>query len=341
MASPTLNDDYIRNTLNTYKAGRQNDAVQAGKDVGNPWLVNIANDYQNIFGRLPTTQEVAQAMPAYQQPGGNGGAFVSNLYQQEQNSPDKIAAKQQADNLAKAPQFSGQVNNLFQGQFGRSATQDELNHFGSLLASGNSDPYQLQQFLQQQPEYTQKQDKNFQDQLSGQLSGYDQQYFKNNILPSLQEAYAKQGRSFDSSAFQGAATNSAQQQNVGRQQYLAGLSASQYQGRQQNAYQDYANAVANQQNLTNFGIQAKYGALQNTANRVNDLSDFNSQAQLYNSYLANYGKRNNGIGGLAGGLLGAGLGAYLGKGNPQAISAGYGVGSGLGTAGQNAYGGSY
>lgn len=301
-------------------------------------------DFKEIYGRDPTKVELDQIVPAYvgqdqHLPNqAQGKAFIAQMFQSQENTPDKIYADQQKKYLADAPQHFDAVNQMFQSQLGRTASQDELNHFGSLLASGTTDPYQLQSFLQQQPEYQTKQNQGFQDKLSGQLSGYDQDYFKSNILPSIQEAYAKQGRSFDSSAFQAAATNSAQQQNVSRQQYLAGLSAQQYGGVQQNAYNDYANQVAQQQNLTNSGIQAQYQGMQNNQNRVNQITDFNTQSQAYNDYLAKYGKRNNGLGGVLGTVIGAGLGSF---GGIKGAQLGATLGGSVGQGAQNAYGGSY
>lgn len=301
-------------------------------------------DFQEIYGRAPTTDELAQIVPTYVGADQNlpnqaqGKAFIAQMHQASENTPDKLYAKTQAQYLADAPKHFDDVNQMFQSQLNRQASQEELNHFGSLLASGTTDQYQLQNFLQQQPEYQNTQNKNFQDKLSGQLSGYDQQYFQNNILPSIQQAYAKQGRSFDSSAFQGAATQSAQQQNVGRQQYLAGLSAQQYGGVQQNAYNDYANQVANQQALTNSGINAHYQGIQNTQNRSNQIQDFNTQNQMYQQYLAKYGKRNNGLGGLLGMAGGAALGSFGGIPGAQL---GATLGGAFGQGAQNYAGGSY
>jgi hypothetical protein len=304
----------------------------------------VVDAYQNTFGRLPTQDELNQAFPAFDDSTGGGlsrgNSFVSQIHQNEQNTPDKLYANEQQKYLQQAPQHYDSVNQIFQSNLGRQATQDELNHFGSLLASGTTDPYQLQQFLQQQPEYQTAQNQKFTSGLSDTLAGYDKQYFQNQILPSIQEAYAKQGRSFDSSGFQNAATQSAQQQNTQRQQYLAGLSAQQYGGVQDRAYQDYANMVANQQGLTNAGINAQYQGIQNSISRSNEISDYNTQQNLYNQYLAKYGKRNNGVGGLIGGLVGMAGGAYFGK-SPQAAGTGFQMGSAFGQAGQNMAGGSY
>ncbi len=309
--------------------------------------VLAGEQFAKVFGRNPTQSELDSLAPAYQSGDpniadrGRGNSTIAQYYQSKSNTPDQINKSNQDKYLAEAPKHFDSINQMFQSSLGRAATQDELNHFGSLLASGTTDSYQLQQFLQQQPEYAQKQDTEFQNKLSGQLQGFDKQYFGEKILPSIQEAYAKQGRSFDSSAFANSATQSAQGQNTEREQYLAQLSASQYGGRQQNAYNDYANMVANQQNLTNQGINAQYTGVQRTQDRINQISDYNTQAQAYNQYLAKYGKRSNagGIGALIGG--GAGIaGAFL-TGNPEAAGIGYQIGSGLGGAAGNAYGGSY
>jgi len=329
-------DQYLDkgNVINSTPEGDQRNKLSAVFDA-----------FQNAFGRGPTQDELNEALPAFStdnQPHvtnvAGGNAYVSQLHSTQENTPDKIAQKQQTQYLAEAPKHYDAVNQVFQSQLGRTATQDELDHFGSQIASGSLDPYQLQQFVQQQPEYQTTQNKNFQNGLATQLQGYDQNYFNTNVLPSIQEAYAKQGRSFDSSAFQNAATNSAQQQNVSRENFLANLSAQQYGNVQSNAYNDYANQVRNQQNLTNAGIQAQYAGVQNNLNRSNQLMDYQMQSDAYNNYLSKYGKRNNGLGGLIGGGLGAAVGGYFG--GTAGAGLGYQLGSGTGTAIQNS-GGSY
>lgn len=278
-----------------------------------------AQDFLKQFGRNPTQSELSQLAPAYI--GGDpniaslsqGRGAVAQYYNSYANNPQTIAANQNEKQLAEAPKHFDAVNSVFQSQLGRAASQDELNHFGSLLASGTTDAYQLQQFLQQQPEYTNKQDQSFRDSLSSQLKESDAKYLQEQTIPALQSLYAKQGRSFDSSAFKNAATQSGQQQNVGRDQFLSQLSASQYSGRQQNAYNDYANAVQNRQDLTNSGINATYSGLQGVQSRVNNITDYNTQAQLYNQYLSKYGKRGGAAqGAITGGVAGAGAGAAFG-----------------------------
>ncbi len=305
-------------------------------------------DFAKIFGRNPTQQELSMFAPAYGTDDPNktnqaaGASVIAQYYQNQQNTPDKLFSKQQAEYKKNAPQQYDTVKKMFQGQLGRDASQEELDHFGSLLASGTTDAYQLQDFLKQQPEYQTRQNEQMRQGLSGQMATNDKRQFQEQILPSIQENFAKQGRSFDSSAFANAATQSAQQQNTQREGFLNNLTAQQYGGVQDRAYQDYANQVANQQNLTNQGIQAKYGSIQGTQGRINQISDYNMQAQAYNQYLAKYGKRGGlaGLGGALGGAVGGGLGAVFG--GPQGAMAGYQIGSGLGNASQGAIqGGNY
>ncbi len=296
-----------------------------GKKKSAPFVSGMADeaayanqDFQEIFGREPTAAELAQIVPSYVGTDqhipnkAQGKAFIAQMYQTQENTPDKIYARQQAEYKAKAPEHYGSVGQSIESALGRKATTEELEHFGTLLASGTTDAYQLQEFLKQQPEYTQKQDQTFRDQLSGQLQENDKRYFGEKILPGIQESYAKQGRSFDSSAFQNAATQSAQQQNTERESFLANLSASQYGGRQQNAYNDYANQVANQQGMSNFNLQSQYQGMLSTQNRANEIMDYNTQSNAYNQYLAKYGKRNPMGAAFGGAVQGAMLGSKFG-----------------------------
>lgn len=256
-----------------------------------------AKDFAQIFGRNPTQSELAMLSAAYQGDKNiantaQGKSAIAQYFQSQSNTPDQINKQNQEKYLKEAPQHYDTVNKLFQDTVGRAASQDELNHFGSALASGSIDSYQLGEFMKQQPEYTQTQDAKMRADLSGTMATNDRRQFSEQILPSIQEAYAKQGRSFDSSGFQNAATQSAQAQNTNREAFLSNLTASQYGGRQQNAYADYANMVQNQQALTNSGINARYTGLQNTQNRVNEIQDYNTQQNAYNQYLARAGKRD-------------------------------------------------
>ncbi len=285
----------------------------------------VYQQFAESFGRAPTKDEYAVYSPQVVSLGHSGlRAEIAKLKLAEANSPDAIAKKDREKKLAEAPKYYESVNGLFQSTLGRTATEEERKHFGSLLSAGTTDEYELGNFLKQQPEYTQKQDEQFQQGLSGKLQASDKQYFQEQILPSIQQTYAKQGRSFDSSAFQNAATQSAQAQNTNRENYLAQLSAQQYGGRQSQAYQDYAGYVQNQQNMSNMQNQAQYSTAQGALGRSTEVLDYQRQADAYNQYLAKYGKRSGTQGAMGGATAGATIGSSFG---PWGTAIGAGVGA--------------
>jgi len=298
--------------------GRENDAKA--------WAYK---QFQDILGRDPTQSELAQALPIFLGTDPHitdvaaGTAFVSSLA----NSPDQVYKRQQEQYGKEAPAQYGNVNQQFQALLGREATAEEQDHFGKLLASGQVDQYSLQDFLKQQPEYMKKADTQFQSELGGQLQASDQRYYQENIMPAIQSAYAKQGRSFEGTGFQNALALAAQGQNREREGFLANLSASQYGGRQAAARGDYESYVQNLQSRQNSSLTAPY-------DRQNQLTDFTMQKSAYEDYLRRYGKRqSNGAG--IGTLVGAGIGA-LGAGlMTGGMGAGQGamLGSQLGGAG--------
>lgn len=303
--------------------------------------VPIYQAFMQSYGREPTQNEFMMYAPTVKTLGHAGAmAEIAKAYQAEQNTPDAINKRNQEKYSQEAPKHYESINQLIKSNLGREATQEEREHFGKEIASGSTDAYQLQQFLQQQPEYVTKQNEAFRSGLSATMSANDQRYFQEKILPAIEQSYAKQGRSFDSSSFKNAATQSAQQQNTQRENFLTNLTAQQYGNVQQNAYNDYARMVANQQALSNSQINSQYAGIQNNLNRLNEISDYQTQMNAYNQYLSKYGKRNNGIGQLIGGILGAGIGGFASK-SPQGAMAGYSIGSGLGGAGQSVYEGGY
>lgn len=281
--------------------------------------VPVYQQFMETYGRAPTANEYAIYSPETATLGHAG--VKSEIAKAFESDPENIKKKKDADLLAQAPKQHEAVNNLFQSTFGRTATKDELDHFGSLLASGATDSYQLQQFLQQQPEYTEKQDASFRQNLSGELAGYDKQYLQEQVLPAIQANYAKQGRSFDSSAFANSATQSAEQQNIERQKYVAGIGASQYAGRQSQAYQDYANMLQQQNNLQTGSLENSQMAIA----RANNTADYKLQQDAYNQYLLKYGKRSGGQGALAGATAGAAAGTAVNPGWGTVIGAGVGA----------------
>jgi len=298
------------------------------------WYAN--RDFQEIFGRAPSEAELSQFQAAYDSGDINkanvsgGRSSIAQYYQSQENTPDKQYARQQAGYEAKAPEFYGQIDKMFQGTLGRDATDAERKHFGSLLASGQVDEYGVGQFLQALPENVKKQDTEFRNQLSGELQKQDAQYYNEQIMPGIQSAFAQQGRDPRSSGFANSLALAAQGQNRQREGFLSNLSAQQYGGSQNLAQRDYLNAYGQYTGLQDYSRQRSAQLQDATTGRVNELQNYALQRSAYDDYLRRYGKRSNaqGIGSLAGGIAGMG-GAFL-TGNPSAAGVGYQIGSGLG-----------
>lgn len=292
-------------------------------------------DFNEIFGRAPTEAELSMLQAAYDSGDRNiantsgGRSAVAQYYQSQENTPDKQYAKQQAGYQEAAPKFYDQISQMFQGSLGRDATDAEKSHFGSLMASGQVDPYTIGQFLQALPENVRKQDEEFRKGLSGELQKQDSQYYNEQIMPGIQSAMANQGRDVRSTGVSNSLALAAQQQNRQRESFLSNLSAQQYGGRQSAARQDYLGAYGQYQGFQDYSRIRSDKLRDATTGRVNELQDFAMQRQVYDDYLRRYGKRSSGIGSLVGGLVGTGLGAYFG--GPAGASAGYGIGSGTGS----------
>lgn len=293
------------------------------------------NKFAQTFGRNPTSQELDQLAPSYIGADPNiannagGDAQVSAYYQQLSNTPQNIYKQQQDQYLTDAPKFADQVNGAFQSNLGRAATQDELTHFGALLASGQ-DPYQVQQALQQTQEYQNTQNTNFQNTLKDQLQGSNSEYFNKYILPSIQAQNAMAGRTQDSSGYQAQLSNAALEQNQGLQNFLAQTTAQNYQNSVGNATNQYANLMNQQYGLQNAGVNNSLSNQASNQQYNQNLNMYQMQQQAYSNYLDRYGKRDNGLGGLIGGGLGAGLGGYFG--GTKGAQLGYNLGSGAGNA---------
>lgn len=302
--------------------------------------------FKKFFGREPTDTELAQATAAYQsgdprRPNIQGGdAFVAQLFQDQENTPEKQYARQQEEYKKKAPEQYGAIDQLFQQTVGRAATQDEKDHFGSILASGQMDTYSLGQWLQQLPETVKKQDEQFRTQLAGELQGQDARYFNEQVLPGITSSFSQRGRSTDSSGYAAALAQAATQQNRQRESFLSNLSASQYGGQQGAAREDYLNTLGRYQGLQDYSRQRSDMLADTSRNRLYDIQNFNMQKQMYDDYLRRYGKRSSGIGGFLGGVAGAGLGAWLGGpgGRMAGAQLGSSLGSGFGNSAENYWG---
>jgi len=292
--------------------------------------------FQEILGRDPTTAELAQVTPVFMGSDPNihdiagGRSAVAQIAMAEQNNPDTLAAKKRSDLEAKAPGYYSNVDSMFQSTLGRSATDAEKKHFGSLLADGSVDEYSLGSYLQNLPEYVTKQDKEFRDSMSNELQTQDQRYYSEKVLPSIAQDFARKGRSVDSSGYASALALAAQDQNKQRESFLSNLSASQYAGNKSNARADYETLLNNYYKNQNYSRDRQAQLSDATTGRINELQNYNIQKQAYEDYLRRYGKRSNaqGIGSLVGGVAGGAAGAYFG--GPAGMSAGYQAGSGLG-----------
>lgn len=322
------------------------DSYVTGKDVkGDPsqWSQWIAfNDFKQQFGRNPTLSELNQAAPYYLTGDPNignnaaGKQAIASYYQSmNQPSAQDIYNQQQQKYQAQAGQHYADVTNQFQSLLGRGATQEELNHFGTLIASGQTDPYELGNYLKQTQEYQTTQDTQFRQGLAGQLNDVNSQFFKQYIQPSVVSQFASQGRDVSgaSTGLQFALANAAKEMQTQTSGYLANLSASQYQGNKENARSDYEAQLSQAMGLQNAGVGNALS--QQNAMFGNNLNMENYGVQQ--GYLQNYLNRANrpqgfgqALGGVLGGAAGAGLGGYFDPNHTQGAGIGYGAGSGLG-----------
>ncbi len=279
--------------------------------------------FASLFGRNPTPQELAQLSSFYNSGNPNiaavqqGDAAVIAMY----NSPDKLHKRQQEEYGRAAPEKYGEVDTQIQNLLGRGATQEEKDYFGKMLASGQIDAYQLQEFLKQDDEYVSRQDQQFREGLSGELQAGDSRYFQEQLMPAIQSQFAKQGRSVDATGFQNSIAREGTAQNRQRESFLANLSAQQYGGRSGNARADYEGMYNTQARRQEMSLYQPY-------ERMQQLQDYSIQQGAYEDYLRRYGKRSGGgaAGAASGALSGAAAGSAFGPGYGTAIGA---VGGGI------------
>lgn len=254
-------------------------------------------DFNQIFGRNPTQSELAQFVPAYLGNGQDlsvtaGKAQVAAYFNQFSNSPANLYSRQQQAWSSAAPQYTDQVNQLTQSTYGRQATPDEVQHYGTLLASGQADAYTLGQFMQSLPEYQNAQDTAFRNSLDQELQKSDQAFF-DRTKGSIAQQYALMGRA-TSPALDVALTDLASQLSSQRQSYLAQLSASQYGGNKQAALDQYK---TNQNDVTgriDNNTNANYESYLTRMKNLNDLSDYNRQAADWTQAMGQYGNKGPG-----------------------------------------------
>ncbi len=276
---------------------------------------NAYGNFLQMVGREPTLQELQQFIPIYQGAYGQGNSAVANYAQMDAQKPQNL--------VKKAPQHYGSVENLFSQMLGRQATQEEKDHFGGLLASGQVDAYQLQDFLRGTPEYQTGEDKKFRGGLASELEGYDTEFFnkqKGNVFSDyLQRGFG------GSSSLDYALTDLMGNIAKERGKYLADVSARQYGGNKELAIGNYRNTMDRYSDDRNYERNRLQNAYQQNYDRANEIGDYYTQERAYR------GSRGGGQapwGQLAGGALGAGIGAFAG--GPMGASAGWNIGSGLG-----------
>lgn len=243
-------------------------------------------EFQKLFGRNPTQSELAQFAGAYAgDPNiantSQGNQAVAQYYNNQSNTPANIYAKQQKQWSQGASQHYDVVNQMTQSVYGRKATQDELDHYGTLIASGQADPYQIQDFLKSTPEYQNTQDTQFRQGVDTQLQKSDTDFF-NTQKGNIAQQYAQMGRA-TSPALDVALTQLASQLNSQRGSYLAQLSASQYGGNKDNATADYNRTKSDVSGRINQNTQDIYGANNAMNSRLQNITDYNTQMNAWNA----------------------------------------------------------
>lgn len=254
------------------------------------------NDFVSQFGRNPTQSELNMLSSAYAgDPNslnvGQGKQTLSQYYNNLSNTPANIYATQQKQWSADAPSHYDAVNQIIQSSLGRAATQDELNHYGTLISSGQADPFQIQQFVQATPEYQNTQDTNFRKGVDTQLQQSDSDFF-NTQKGNIAQQYAQMGRA-TSPALDVALTQLASSLKSNRDSYLATLSASQYGSNKTAALTDYGKTQDQVQSQINQNTAGIYGNNQALNTRLQNITDYNTQANAWSDAQSRYSQKPN------------------------------------------------
>lgn len=281
---------------------------------------------KEALGRDLTPQEFAQIAPTFYNPAdyGSGVAtgrqYLAAYAAQHANDPQNL--------IKKAPGQYGAVDQVFSSMLGRPATQEEKDHFGSLLASGQVDPYQLQDFIRGTTEYQSAQDKTFRSGLADELQGYDTKFFgkaKQDVLSS----FADTGQLANhSSALDFALTDLMGKIADKRGEYLSNLSAQQYGSNKDLALGNYKNQMDTYLGNQDYARRSSDARQNSLMDRSFQGYDYATQRNDYMDYLnSQKGGGKFPWGQAIGGALGGGLGAF---GGPQGAAAGYQIGSATG-----------
>lgn len=270
--------------------------------------INLAQSFKSTYGRDITLPELQSYV------GMDQTAALQTMaqnYLAEQNSPEALAKKQEATRAAEAPKYQAQVADLFKSVLNRDPSKEELSHFSNMMADKTADAYTLGEALKTLPEYLQTQDKAARESLRGELSTADQQFYQQKILPSIQAAFAAQGRQVDSSGFAAALANAAQDVNNQREQYLAQVGREDYVNQRQQAINTYLDNLQRTYSGQDYA-RARTDQLNDMSRaRQNEINDFYMQQRAYDQYVQNQGRRKGFLGQGIGSLVGMGAGALL------------------------------
>jgi hypothetical protein len=280
---------------------------------------NVYNYFQRTAGREPTASELAQFVPIYQGSYTHGNAAISGYLDMESRRPGNMAEK--------APEYSDEVQKVFREMLGRDAREDELQHFGSKLATKDVDAYGLRNFLKGSEEYQAAEDTKFRSGLSSELQGYDTSFFdkaKENVLSRFANS-GTLGGSARSSALDFALTDLMGQIAEKRGSYLADLSSRQYAGNKDLAISNYRGGMDRYLDDMDAQRDRGYQNIDRSFGRAQELEDYNRQM---NDFRSMGSRRREPWGQIVGGTLGSIVGGV--KGGPQGANAGWQVGSGIG-----------
>ncbi len=314
--------DYITPIAQGANSGKEGSAALAA--VG--WMDDVQKSFRNIdiyknakelLGRDITEKEFAQIAPRFGVPGSTkdletGRAYLAELAGQEAKSPETLAKK--------APQYSGQVNEQFKTLLGRDATANESDYYGRLLATGELSPYEIEQYVKSGQEYQGTADKKFREELSGELGGYRKEAW-GDATEQILSRFAKTTGPHRSSGLDDAVARAAGDLQGQTEQYLTGISASQYGGNKANARSDYQTMLNEYLSGQKYNTQRSDAYTDYLTSRADQSVDYTTQMNDYLKFLGQQPKQksNKLQGAFAGGAAGAGAGPW-----------GVGIGAGLG-----------
>lgn len=286
----------------------------------------------SALGRDITPAEFSQILPYFMTSNGvsQGRAFLAQMVEQEKMNPNSPLSPYNPQNPRNTlAQRNPEVQAVFQDLLKRGATQDELNHFSQMLATGQADAFTLRNFVSQLPEYRTAQDAEFRGNVAKELEGYDTSAF-NKQKQDILSYYANQGMPAGTSpSLDYALTDLMGKIADKRQSFLTGLSADQYNKNTGAARDDYNTYLSRAFESEDWGRNRGAEASDYLRGRLGERQDYDQQRNDYMNFLnSQRGRRSSPWGQLAGGLIGAGIGGYTG--GPTGASAGWNIGSGVG-----------